>query len=95
MNSDSDSDYESENKIHTRHKQITNIDNKITLGGLKERKVNKDILELLISEKFIQLDDHSIACLPRPGNSIKIIEISQNNLIKRDSVSIKFQSPLD
>jgi phosphotransferase system IIB component len=50
--------------------------------------VKEDILKLLIEQNFIQVDDHTIACLHLPvkdqSNTIQIIEISQNNLVKRE-----------
>lgn len=47
---------------------------------------------------FIQLDNHSIACLPLPLNdkaiSLKIIEVSQDKLVMRDSFGkISLKSP--
>jgi hypothetical protein len=62
--------------------------------------VDDDILSLLTSQNFIQASDHSIAYLPLPlkseGNSILIIEISQDNLKKRvRDEFIIFKSPWD
>ena len=59
--------------------------------------MNDEILKLLKLQKFIQLDDHSIACLPLTlkewGNKIQIIEISQDNLVKRDRDELYLRSP--
>ena len=69
--------------VHDEHVTICkNID---PLNESDKIKVDAEMLKLLKTSKFIQLDHERIACLPKPFNDkavpIKIITIKQDKLV--------------